>query len=91
MGVPQPKRKRTAVKKPNLPAMDTYVKKWLLLNIKPVFHLKSAQENTLSQITSRSPISWLNPGLPPQKMFSIRYTGLVQQTVQIVVRFALTI
>ena len=31
-------------KKPNLPAMDTYVKKQLLLNIKPVFHLKSAQE-----------------------------------------------
>jgi len=24
--------------------MDTYVKKWLFLNIKPVFHLKSAQE-----------------------------------------------
>ena len=51
------KRKRMAAKKPNLPAMDTYVKKWLLLNIKPVFHLKSAQENTLSQITNRSPTS----------------------------------
>jgi hypothetical protein len=38
------KLKRTAAKKPNLPAMDTYAKKWLFLSIKPVLNLKAAQE-----------------------------------------------
>jgi ssDNA-binding Zn-finger/Zn-ribbon topoisomerase 1 len=35
--------------------------------------------------------SCLYPASVPKKLFSIAYTGLVQQTVQIVVRFAHTI